>query len=57
VPLFPVLPAIFCLTNAYLLYSSLAFTGVGALAGVAVLASGVLLLLFLRPERTTGMIE
>jgi amino acid transporter len=49
VPLFPVLPAIFCLTNAYLLYSSLAYTGVGAIAGVAVLATGLLLLLFLRP--------
>ena len=49
VPLFPLLPAIFCLTNAYLLYSSLAYTGVGAIAGVAVLATGLLLLLFLRP--------
>ena len=53
VPLFPVLPAIFCLTNAYLLYSSLAFTGVGALAGVAVLATGLLLLLFLHPAPIT----
>ena len=52
VPLFPVLPAIFCLTNAYLLYSSLAYTGVGAIAGVAVLATGLLLLLFLRPVPT-----
>ena len=50
VPLFPLLPAIFCLTNAYLLYSSLAYTGVGAIAGVAVLATGLLLLLFLRPQ-------
>jgi amino acid transporter len=50
--LFPVLPAIFCLTNAYLLYSSLAYTGVGAMAGVAVLATGLLLLLFLRPVPT-----
>ena len=49
VPLFPVLPAIFCLTNAYLLYSSLAYTGTGAIAGVAVLATGLVLLLFLRP--------
>jgi amino acid transporter len=49
VPLYPVLPAIFCATNAYLLYSSLAYTGVGAMAGVAVLATGLLLLLVLRP--------
>jgi amino acid transporter len=49
VPLFPFFPAIFCLTNAYLLYSSLAYTGAGAIAGVAVLATGLLLLLFLRP--------
>ena len=49
VPLFPVLPAIFCLTNAYLLYSSLVYTGSGAIAGIAVLAIGLLLLVFLRP--------
>lgn len=49
VPLYPVLPAIFCLTSAYLLYSSLAYTGLGALVGMGVLASGALLLLFLRP--------
>ena len=57
VPLFPVIPAIFCLTNAYLLYSSFAYTGIGALAGVAVLATGLLLLLFIRPgpmEETVG---
>lgn len=52
VPLFPLLPAIFCVTNAYLLYSSLAYTGAGAVAGVAVLGTGVLLLLFLRPLPT-----
>lgn len=44
VPLFPVLPAFFVLTNAYLLYSSLAHTGRGALLGVGVLALGALLL-------------
>jgi basic amino acid/polyamine antiporter, APA family len=49
VPLYPVLPAIFCLTSAWLLYASLAHTGAGALVGVAVLAAGALLLLFLRP--------
>ncbi len=49
VPLYPVTPVLFCLTCAYLLYSSLAYTGIGALAGVAVLAAGAVLLLFVRP--------
>ena len=50
VPLYPVLPLLFCLTCAYLLYSSLAYTGFGALVGVAVLAAGGVLLLYLRPS-------
>lgn len=50
VPLYPVLPALFCATTAYLLWSSLAYTGWGALAGVAVLGAGAVLLLFLKPE-------
>lgn len=50
VPLYPVLPAIFCATTAYLLWSSLAYTGWGALAGVAVLVVGALLLLVVTPE-------
>ncbi|MFN3435781.1 MAG: amino acid permease, partial [Sphingomonas sp.] len=49
VPLYPVLPAIFCTTTAYLLWSSLAYTGWGALAGVAVLGVGALLLLVVTP--------
>ena len=50
VPLYPVLPGVFCLTSAYLLYSSIAYTGTGALVGVAVLVLGGLLLLFLKPQ-------
>jgi basic amino acid/polyamine antiporter, APA family len=50
VPLYPVLPLLFCATNAYLLWSSLAYAGWGALAGVGVLAVGVLLLPLLRPR-------
>ena len=49
VPLYPLLPALFCLTCVYLLYSSLAYTGFGALVGVAVLAAGLPLLLLGRP--------
>ncbi len=41
VPLYPVLPIIFCATCVYLLYSSLMYTGFGALVGVAILAAGV----------------
>ncbi|MCC6611229.1 MAG: amino acid permease [Burkholderiales bacterium] len=44
VPLYPVTPIIFCLTSAYLLYSSLAYTGVGAMVGVAVVAVGIVVL-------------
>ncbi|MDQ3290473.1 MAG: amino acid permease, partial [Bacteroidota bacterium] len=47
VPLYPLTPLIFCLTSAYLLYSSLMYTGLGALVGVGVLLSGVLLLIVL----------
>ncbi|GAA4424368.1 amino acid permease [Pontibacter saemangeumensis] len=47
VPFYPVTPLLFCLTSGYLFYSSLVYTGLGALVGVAVLLIGVLLLLVL----------
>lgn len=47
VPLYPLTPLVFCLTSAYLLYSSIAYTGWGALVGIGVLLIGVLLLLAL----------
>jgi APA family basic amino acid/polyamine antiporter len=50
VPLYPIPPILFCLTCAYLLYSSVTFNGIGAVAGVAVLAAGAVLLLFVRPS-------
>ena len=46
VPLYPVLPLIFCITSAYLLYSSIVYTGWGALVGIAVLFIGILILFF-----------
>jgi basic amino acid/polyamine antiporter, APA family len=46
VPLYPLTPLLFCLTSAYLLYASLGYTGTGAFIGVAVLATGALLLWF-----------
>jgi len=45
VPLYPVTPALFVASCAYMLYSSLAYTGVGALVGVGVLAAGALVIL------------
>ena len=44
VPLYPLLPLAFCASSAWLLYSSLAYTRLGALVGVGVLAAGVPLL-------------
>ena len=52
VPLYPLTPLVFCLTSTYLLYSSLAYTGVGALVGVAVLAAGALVLITARYRRS-----
>lgn len=45
VPLYPILPLIFCITSGYLLYSSIAYTGWGALVGISVLAIGILILI------------
>ncbi|MFN2386345.1 MAG: amino acid permease [Thermoanaerobaculia bacterium] len=41
VPLYPLTPLLFCASSAYMLYSSLAYTGIGALVGVAVLLAGL----------------
>lgn len=46
VPLYPFVPMVFCLTCAYLLYSSIVYTGWGALIGIAVLLVGVVILYF-----------
>jgi basic amino acid/polyamine antiporter, APA family len=51
VPLYPVFPIIFVGTCLWMLYSSLAYTGIGALFGVGVLAVGAPLLLFNRARR------
>lgn len=45
VPLYPLTPLAFCLASGYMLWSSLAYTGIGALLGAAVLLAGVPLLL------------
>lgn len=48
VPLYPLTPIIFCGSCAYLLYSSIAYTGVGAMIGVAILLLGTLFFLVIR---------
>ena len=51
VPLYPLTPLLFCGICVYMLQSSLAYTGTGALVGVAVLLVGVPLLLLARRMR------
>jgi APA family basic amino acid/polyamine antiporter len=50
VPLYPFTPLFFCMACAYMLQSSVAYTGVGALAGLAVLLAGALILFFMRVQ-------
>ena len=40
VPLYPLTPILFCAASAYLLYSSVAYTGIGAAVGLVVLVAG-----------------
>jgi APA family basic amino acid/polyamine antiporter len=49
-PLYPFTPVLFCLTCAYLLYSSLVFAGLGALLGVTMLLIGVPVVWLARPR-------
>lgn len=51
VPLYPLTPLIFCLSSAWLLYSSVIYTGWGALIGIGVLLVGVFLLLALPKDK------
>jgi amino acid transporter len=48
VPLYPFIPLLFCMTCVYMLQSSVAYTGMGAFVGLAVLLTGVLFLLLTR---------
>ncbi len=48
VPLYPLIPLAFCATCAYMLRASIAYTGIGALAGLVVFFIGAL---FLVPAR------
>ncbi|HXC40290.1 MAG TPA: amino acid permease [Burkholderiales bacterium] len=51
VPFYPLTPLVFCGVCIYMLYSSLAYAGAGALVGVGVLLVGVVLLAFDRRAR------
>jgi len=51
VPLYPVVPILFCMACAYLLWSSLAYVKVGALAGVGLLVVGALVMVFLSDNK------
>jgi APA family basic amino acid/polyamine antiporter len=48
VPFYPLTPALFCFICVYMLQSSLVYTGIGALVGVAVLLAGIPLYLKMR---------
>jgi len=53
VPLYPVTPVVFCTFCAYMLHSSISYTGRGALLGIVILAAGIPLL-FLEGFRRRG---
>lgn len=48
VPLYPLTPLLFCMTCVYMLQSSVAYTGVGGLVGLAVLLTGAFILFLTR---------
>jgi APA family basic amino acid/polyamine antiporter len=54
VPLYPLIPLIFCATCLYMLCAGIAYTGIGALAGLAVLLTGGI---FLMPARAKRKIQ
>ncbi len=53
VPLYPLTPLAFCATSLFMFYSSLVYTGIGAVAGVGVLLAGVPMLIWARHSRVT----
>lgn len=54
VPLYPFTPLLFCAASAYMLWSSVAYTGIGAVVGVGVLLLGLLVLLLQRSATWPG---
>jgi len=45
VPLYPLTPIIFCVASAYMLWSSIAYTGTGGVVGIVVLIVGAAVML------------
>ncbi len=54
VPIYPFTPLFFCLSCAFMLQASVAYTGIGALVGLAVLVAGGLILLLMRSGKAEG---
>lgn len=52
VPLYPLIPALFCASCIYMLQASLAYTGIGATAGLIVFFTGGLFLLLSRSRES-----
>lgn len=57
VPLYPVTPIIFIVFSAYMLYSSLTYTGIGSLVSVAVLLIGWLFSFLLKNKKSKKEID
>ena len=57
VPLYPIIPAIFCIVCLYMLRASLVYTGIGALFGAAVLIAGLPLLFWSRRIEKSGWLK
>jgi amino acid transporter len=55
VPLYPLTPLFFCAACVYILQSSLMYTGIGALAGVAVLFVGAVFLALTHRRSENGL--
>jgi APA family basic amino acid/polyamine antiporter len=53
VPLYPLIPLIFCATCLYMLRASIAYTGIGALAGLAFFFTGAIFLALARARQST----
>ena len=54
VPFYPVLPVLFCCASLFVLWSSIEYVRLGAMVGLAVLAVGGVLLLFMRYRARAG---
>jgi APA family basic amino acid/polyamine antiporter len=57
VPLYPLTPIIFCVASAYMLWSSIAYTGMGGFVGIVVLVIGALVMLVAEGRRSVHSAE